>query len=146
MGATHRKITAGSHGYRLTVLTFDDGNQKNFVKRYASAASDVDAQINRGSTERCEAGKFDNTVVIITAGRGIPLTPGRKSLRLVARSSASTAGDHWPGTPAQRINALTDRRRCSGHVDAAPVTCQHASERIFTGRDIFTGFHVAITG
>ncbi|WP_366546522.1 sulfatase-like hydrolase/transferase, partial [Salmonella enterica] len=53
----------------------DDSNQKNFVKRYASAASDVDAQINRVLNALREAGKFDNTVVIITAGRGIPLTP-----------------------------------------------------------------------
>ncbi|SUH36273.1 sulfatase [Salmonella enterica subsp. enterica] len=75
----------------------DDSNQKNFVKRYASAASDVDAQINRVLNALREAGKFDNTVVIITAGRGIPLTPEEKSLRLVARSSASTAGDPLAG-------------------------------------------------
>ncbi len=45
----------------------DDSNQKNFVKRYASAASDVDAQINRVLNALRGVGKSDNTVAIITA-------------------------------------------------------------------------------
>ncbi|QUJ02369.1 hypothetical protein KCP75_11505 [Salmonella enterica subsp. enterica] len=45
---------------------------------------------------------------------------------------------HRPGTPAQRINVLYRSYRCDDHVDATLVTCQHASERIFTGPDIFT--------
>ncbi|QUJ02368.1 hypothetical protein KCP75_11500 [Salmonella enterica subsp. enterica] len=45
----------------------------------------MDAQINR-VLNAPEAGKFDNTVAIITAGRGI-VDAGRKSLRLVASSA-----------------------------------------------------------
>lgn len=52
----------------------DDSNQKNFAKRYASAAQDVDANINRILNALRDSGKLNNTVVIITAGRGVPLT------------------------------------------------------------------------
>ncbi|VEB57018.1 sulfatase [Salmonella enterica subsp. enterica] len=75
----------------------DDSNQKNFVKRYASAASDVDAQINRVLNALREAGKFDNTVVIITAGRGIPLTPEENRFDWSQGHLQSTAGDPLAG-------------------------------------------------
>lgn len=52
----------------------DESNQKNFAKRYASAAQDVDANINRVISALRDSGKLNNTVVIITAGRGVPLT------------------------------------------------------------------------
>ncbi len=54
----HRKEpTAGSHGYRLTVLTLMTVNcSKILLQRYASAASDVDAQINRVLNAPREAG------------------------------------------------------------------------------------------
>ncbi|MFQ9623049.1 MAG: sulfatase-like hydrolase/transferase, partial [Enterobacteriaceae bacterium] len=54
---------------------FDDGQQQNFVRRYGNAAGAVDTQIGRVLNALREAGKLDNTVVIVTAGRGMPLNP-----------------------------------------------------------------------
>ncbi|MEK5760802.1 sulfatase-like hydrolase/transferase, partial [Acinetobacter variabilis] len=53
--------------------TLDDTQQQGFVRRYSKAAGDVDAQIDRVLTALREAGKLDNTVVIITGGHGKPL-------------------------------------------------------------------------
>ncbi|ENB27478.1 LPS biosynthesis-modulating metalloenzyme YejM [Escherichia coli] len=86
----------------------DDSNQQAFARKYSRAAGNVDDQINRVLNALRDSGKLDNTGVIITAGRGIPLSeeeetfdwsPGHLQVPLVI---------HWPGTPAQRINALTD--------------------------------------
>jgi membrane-anchored protein YejM (alkaline phosphatase superfamily) len=48
----------------------DDSQQQNFVRRYSRAAGDVDNQIGRVLSALSEAGKLDNTVVIITAAHG----------------------------------------------------------------------------
>ncbi len=64
----------------------------------------TDAQINRVLNALREAGKFDNTVVIITAGRGIPLTPEENRFDWSQGHLQVPLVIHWPGTPAQRIN------------------------------------------
>lgn len=72
--------------------------------KYSRAAGNVDDQINRVLNALRDSGKLDNTVVIITAGQIIPLSEeetfdyshGHLQVPLVI---------HWPGTPAQRINA-----------------------------------------
>ncbi|MFP1452361.1 sulfatase-like hydrolase/transferase [Escherichia coli] len=56
----------------------------------------------------CVIGKLDNTVVIITAGRGIPLSEDEETFRCRHGHLQVPLAIHWPGTPAQRINALTD--------------------------------------
>lgn len=86
----------------------DDGNQKNFAKRYASAAADVDANINRILGALRDSGKLNNTVVIITAGRGVPLSQEGDSFDWSRGHLQVPLVIHWPGTPAQRINSLTD--------------------------------------
>ena len=106
--ATRRKITAGSRGSPLTGPTFDESNQKNFAKRYASAAQDVDANINRILSALRDSGKLNNTVVIITAGRGVPLTQEENNFARSRGHLQVPLVIHWPGTPAQRINSLTD--------------------------------------
>ena len=86
----------------------DDSNQKNFAKRYASAAQDVDANINRVLSALRDSGKLNNTVVIITAGRGVPLTQEENNFAWSRGHLQVPLVIHWPGTPAQRINSLTD--------------------------------------
>ncbi|MGS8833427.1 sulfatase-like hydrolase/transferase, partial [Salmonella enterica subsp. enterica serovar Infantis] len=71
-------------------------------------ASDVDAKINRVLNSLREAVKFDNTVVIITAGRGITLTPEENRFDWSQVHLQVPLVIHWPGTPAHRINVLTD--------------------------------------
>ncbi|MGA6730837.1 LPS biosynthesis-modulating metalloenzyme YejM [Escherichia coli] len=85
----------------------DDSNQQAFA-RYSRAAGNVDDQINRVLNALRDSGKLDNTVVIITAGRGIPLSEDEETFDWSHGHLQVPLVIHWPGTPAQRINALTD--------------------------------------
>lgn len=86
----------------------DDSNQQAFARKYSRAAGNVDDQINRVLNALRDSGKLDNTVVIITAGRGIPLSEDEETFDWSHGHLQVPLVIHWPGTPAQRINALTD--------------------------------------
>lgn len=86
----------------------DDSNQQAFARKYSRAAGNVDNQINRVLNALRDSGKLDNTVVIITAGRGIPLSEDEETFDWSHGHLQVPLVIHWPGTPAQRINALTD--------------------------------------
>ncbi|EFC6558727.1 cardiolipin transport protein PbgA [Escherichia coli] len=86
----------------------DDSNQQAFARKYSRAAGNVDDQINRVFNALRDSGKLDNTVVIITAGRGIPLSEDEETFDWSHGHLQVPLVIHWPGTPAQRINALTD--------------------------------------
>ncbi|RXB85642.1 cardiolipin transport protein PbgA [Escherichia coli] len=86
----------------------DDSNQQAFARKYGRAAGNVDDQINRVLNALRDSGKLDNTVVIITAGRGIPLSEEEETFDWSHGHLQVPLVIHWPGTPAQRINALTD--------------------------------------
>lgn len=86
----------------------DDSNQQAFARKYSREAGNVDDQINRVLNALRDSGKLDNTVVIITAGRGIPLSEEEETFDWSHGHLQVPLVIHWPGTPAQRINALTD--------------------------------------
>ncbi len=86
----------------------DESNQQAFARKYSRAAGNVDDQINRVLNALRDSGKLDNTVVIITAGRGIPLSEDEETFDWSHGHLQVPLVIHWPGTPAQRINALTD--------------------------------------
>ncbi|END69700.1 LPS biosynthesis-modulating metalloenzyme YejM [Escherichia coli] len=86
----------------------DDSNQQAFARKYSRAAGNVDDQINRVLNALRDSGKLDNTVVIITAGRGIPLSEEEETFDWSHGHLQVPLVINWPGTPAQRINALTD--------------------------------------
>lgn len=86
----------------------DDSNQQAFARKYSRAAGNVDDQINRVLNALRDSGKLDNTVVIITAGRGIPLSEDEETFDWSHGHLQVPLVIHWPGTPVQRINALTD--------------------------------------
>lgn len=86
----------------------DDSNQQAFARKYSRAAGNVDDQINRVLNALRDSGKLDNTVVIITAGRGIPLSEEEETFDWSHGHLQVPLVIHLPGTPAQRINALTD--------------------------------------
>ncbi len=86
----------------------DDSNQQAFARKYSRAAGNVDDQINRVLNALRDSGKLDNTVVIITAGRGIPRSEEEETFDWSHGHLQVPLVIHWPGTPAQRINALTD--------------------------------------
>ena len=85
----------------------DDSNQQAFARKYSRAAGNVDDQINRVLNALRDSGKLDNTVVIITAGRGIPLSEEEETFDWSHGHLQVPLVIHWPGTPALRINALT---------------------------------------
>lgn len=86
----------------------DDSNQQAFARKYSRAVGNVDDQINRVLNALRDSGKLDNTVVIITAGRGIPLSEEEETFDWSHGHLQVPLVIHWPSTPAQRINALTD--------------------------------------
>lgn len=86
----------------------DDSNQQAFARKYSRAAGNADDQIKRVLNALRDSGKLDNTVVIITAGRGIPLSEEEETFDWSHGHLQVPLVIHWPGTPAQRINALTD--------------------------------------
>ena len=86
----------------------DDSNQQAFARKYSRAAGNVDDQINRVLNALRDSGKLDNTVVIITAGRGIPLSEEEETFDWSHGHLQVPLVIHWAGTPGQRINALTD--------------------------------------
>ncbi|EFD1715227.1 cardiolipin transport protein PbgA [Escherichia coli] len=86
----------------------DDSNQQAFARKYSRAAGNVDDQINRVLNALRDSGKLGNTVVIITAGQGIPLSEEEETFDWSHGHLQVPLVIHWPGTPAQRINALTD--------------------------------------
>lgn len=94
----------------LNGTTLDNGQQQNFVRRYASAAGAVDTQIGRVLNALREAGKLDNTVVIVTAGHGMPLNLQHDAFGWSREELQVPLVIHWPGTPAQEIATLTDNK------------------------------------
>lgn len=90
--------------------TLADSNKNDFARRYGRAAGDVDAQIGRVLNALRESGKLDNTVVIVTAGHGVPLGNETKSMSWSRPNLQVPLVIHWPGTPAQRINMLTEHK------------------------------------
>ncbi|MCS6037265.1 sulfatase-like hydrolase/transferase [Klebsiella pneumoniae subsp. pneumoniae] len=70
-----------------------------------------------------EAGKLDNTVVIITGGHGKPLNAKHDDAFDWSREQLQVPlVIHWPGTPAQEIATLTDNKDADDYADAAPAS------------------------
>lgn len=84
---------------------------KAFVERYQQGATEVDQQIAVILQGLKQRGILDKTVVVITAAHGVALNENG-----VSDSGNSVNRDqlrvplviHWPDTPAQSINKLTD--------------------------------------
>ena len=79
-------------------------------RQYARAAADVDAQIAKVLDALRNSGKLDDTVVIITAGHGVPLSDENSTFNWSRAQLQVPLVIHWPGTPAQRIDLLTDHK------------------------------------
>ncbi len=95
--------------YNGTTLD-ESSNQADFPRRYTQAAGKVDAQIQQVISTLSAAGNLDNTVVIVTAGNGVPLGKQSNSFSWDRSRIQVPLVVHWPGTPAQRITKLTDHQ------------------------------------
>ncbi|WP_435945672.1 LPS biosynthesis-modulating metalloenzyme YejM [Dryocola sp. BD586] len=87
-----------------------DSSKQDFTRRYARAARNVDDRIQEVLNALKAAGKLDNTVVIVTAGHGVPLGDDRDSFAWSRSRIQVPLVIHWPGTPAQTISKLTDHQ------------------------------------
>ncbi|WP_435952853.1 LPS biosynthesis-modulating metalloenzyme YejM [Dryocola sp. BD626] len=87
-----------------------DSNKQDFTRRYARAAHSVDKQIQEVLGALKASGKLENTVVIVTAGHGVPLGDERDSFAWDRSRIQVPLVIHWPGTPAQTISKLTDHQ------------------------------------
>ena len=94
----------------LNGTTLDNSQQQNFARRYSRAAGDVDNQISRVLSALSDAGKLDNTVVIITAAHGMPLNPQNGEFDWSREQLQVPLVIHWPGIPAQNIATLTSNK------------------------------------
>uniref|UniRef100_UPI0035C6AFEA LPS biosynthesis-modulating metalloenzyme YejM n=1 Tax=Serratia quinivorans TaxID=137545 RepID=UPI0035C6AFEA len=83
----------------------------DFIQRYRAGAQDVDAQIAQVLSTLKERGVLDKTVVVITASHGIEFNENGtwgSGNAMNRRQLQVPLIIHWPGTPAQSINKLTD--------------------------------------
>ncbi len=85
-----------------------DNGGKNIARRYSRTAADEDKQIQQVLTTLQEKGLLDKTVVVITAEHGVALD-GDDSLGNRANLQVPLIV-HWPNTPAQQVNKLTDHQ------------------------------------
>ena len=92
----------------LSTTGNSDSADKTNVRRYQRAAGNVDKQIQNVLDTLNQKGLLANTVVVITAQHGVVLegdaAAGNRQLLQVPLIV------HWPNTPAQTVNKLTDHQ------------------------------------
>ena len=82
-----------------------------FIHRYQAGAHGVDDQIKSILQSLKDRGELDKTVVVITASHGIEFNENGtwgSGNSMNRRQLQVPLIIHWPGTPAQSINKLTD--------------------------------------
>ncbi|MGR4049898.1 LPS biosynthesis-modulating metalloenzyme YejM [Kosakonia cowanii] len=109
-----------------------------FTRKYSRAAADVDAQIARVLDALRASGKMDNTVVVITAGRGIPADQQDSTFDWSRSRLHVPLVVHWPGTPAQRITRLTDHQDVMTTLMQRLLHVSTPANEYSQGQDLFT--------
>ncbi|MFS2224475.1 LPS biosynthesis-modulating metalloenzyme YejM [Pantoea sp. B65] len=101
-------------------------SSQDINRRYLRGAARVDQQIQQVLERLKEKDLLKNTVVVITAQRGVPLDSSNESNGNRALLQVPLVV-HWPNTPAQQVNKLTDHQdvmttlmRRLLHVSTAP--------------------------
>ncbi|MBS5771666.1 LPS biosynthesis-modulating metalloenzyme YejM [Kosakonia cowanii] len=117
--------------------TFDI-DTPGFARKYTRAAADVDAQIARVLDALRASGKMNNTVVVITAGRGIPANQQDTTFDWSRSRLHVPLVVHWPGTPAQRITRLTDHQDVMTTLMQRLLHVSTPANEYSQGQDLFT--------
>lgn len=107
-------------------------------RQYNRAAADVDSQIGRVLDALRDSGKLDNTVVIITAGHGVPLADQQSHFAWSRTQLQVPLVIHWPGTPAQRINLLTDHKDVMTTLMQRLLHVSTSANEYSQGQDLFS--------
>ncbi len=114
-----------------------DSNKQDFTRRYARAAGNVDDRIKEVLDALKASGKLDNTVVIVTAGHGVPLGDERDSFGWSRSRIQVPLVIHWPGTPAQTISKLTDHQDVMTTLMQRLLHVKTAANEYSQGEDLF---------
>jgi len=109
-----------------------------FARKYTRAAANVDAQIARVLDALRASGKMNNTVVVITAGRGIPADQQDTTFDWSRSRLHVPLVVHWPGTPAQRITRLTDHQDVMTTLMQRLLHVSTPANEYSQGQDLFT--------
>ncbi len=75
-------------------------------RRYQQSAAEVDNQIAEVLKSLQDRGMLNNTVVVITASKGVALNASQNQMNQQLVQVPLVI--HWPGTPAQTVNKLTN--------------------------------------
>lgn len=109
----------------------------HLTAKYHRAATSVDEQIKRVLDTLEASGKLQNTVVIITAGHGIPLTQEENRFPWSRAHIQVPLAIHWPGTPAQRIDVLTEHQDIMTTLMQRLLHVRTATSDYSQGEDLF---------
>ncbi|MBU9814038.1 LPS biosynthesis-modulating metalloenzyme YejM [Rahnella sp. C60] len=106
---SYLSLSGISNALRQDGASVPTGN--TFIHRYQNGAANVDSQIKAILQALKDRGELDKTVVVITASHGIEFNENGtwgSGNAMNRRQLQVPLIIHWPGTPAQNIDKLTD--------------------------------------
>ena len=106
-------------------------------QNYDRTAGDTDQQIGQILSVLQQQGKLDNTVVIITARRGVALSGDDNSDGNRQRLQVPLVV-HWPSTPAQSVENLTEHQDIMTTLMQRLLHVTTAPENYSQGEDLFS--------
>ncbi|CNH67673.1 hydrolase of alkaline phosphatase superfamily [Yersinia aldovae] len=115
----------------------------DFIRHYQAGAKDVDQQIATILETLKQRGQLDKTVVIITAAHGVEFNDSGDN-NWGAGSSFNRQQlqvplvVHWPGTPAQAVNKLTNHEDIMTTLMQRLLHVKTAPEDYSQGEDLFS--------
>ncbi|CNL41498.1 LPS biosynthesis-modulating metalloenzyme YejM [Yersinia aleksiciae] len=114
----------------------------NFIQNYQAGARDVDQQIATILDTLKQSGQLDKTVVIITAAHGVEFNDSGNNTwgagsRFNRQQLQVPLVVHWPGTPAQTVNKLTNHEDVMTTLMQRLLHVKTASEDYSQGEDLF---------
>ncbi|WP_145521816.1 LPS biosynthesis-modulating metalloenzyme YejM [Yersinia aldovae] len=115
----------------------------DFIRHYQAGAKDVDQQIATILETLKQRGQLDKTVVIITAAHGVEFNDSGDN-NWSAGSNFNRQQlqvplvVHWPGTPAQAVNKLTNHEDIMTTLMQRLLHVKNAPEDYSQGEDLFS--------
>ncbi|MBP2167574.1 membrane-anchored protein YejM (alkaline phosphatase superfamily) [Erwinia toletana] len=111
------------------------GNAEDSSRRYLRGAARVDQQIQQVLDRLKEKDLLKNTVVVITAQRGVALDDNTSDGNRARLQVPLVV--HWPNTPAQQVNKLTDHQDVMTTLMQRLLHVSTASGEYSQGEDLF---------
>ncbi|CQI97328.1 LPS biosynthesis-modulating metalloenzyme YejM [Yersinia frederiksenii] len=114
----------------------------DFIHNYQTGAKEVDKQIATILDTLKQQGQLDKTVVIITAAHGVEFNDSGTDAwgagsRFNRHQLQVPLVIHWPGTPAQTVNKLTNHEDIMTTLMQRLLHVKTASEDYSQGEDLF---------